>query len=296
MKSRLTHRVLVALGMSVGLCALPGDSQACCLFGRSNTTYYAPYVAAYPVAPACNTCNYAPAPVCNTCNYVPQVSYRSVFTSVPVTAYRPVTMTNPCTGCPTTVMQPVTTYRMQPSIVPVTSYMPVQTCGYAAPACATGACGVAAAPIASSYYTPVAPAAPACSTCNGGGATYTPAAPSTLGPATSVPSIPQGVAVPQPDASSSITAPRTFRPDTSLPGTSPLVRPIPDTSAPSETRNSNTFVPRGNDLPDRQTARPREDRLTARPIQDWSVRPASLTTPAVAESTTEEGNWHAAGR
>ena len=164
MKSRLVRRVLVALGIMVTLGAAAAESRACCLFRKSTTAYYAPVVA---------------APACNTCNYVPQVTYRSVFTSVPVTTYRPITTVNPCTGCPQTMVQPVTTYRMQPSLVPVTTYRPVASCCYApacptgacgAPACATGACG-AAAPVASTYYAPAysaAPAAPGCSSCTGG--------------------------------------------------------------------------------------------------------------------------------
>ena len=307
MKSRLITRVLVALGMSTALCAAPAESRACCLFGRSQTAYYAPapYVAALPVAPACNTCNYAPpacstcnyaAPACNTCNYVPQVSYRSVFTSVPVTAYRPITTVNQCTGCPTTVVQPVTAYRMQPSLVPVTTYRPVAV-SYA-PACPTGACGGAvAAPIASTYYAPAAPAAPACSTCNGGGA-YVPSAPSTLGTqGTVVPSLPQNTPVPMADPTSSNGVPSTFRPSTAL-APAPLNRPIPDPNGASGTRNSNTIVPPTTDPQDRQTARPRQDRLTARPIQsEWNYQPASLrVTMPTTDAPVEQVNWHAAGR
>ncbi len=292
MKSRLIRRVLVALGMSVTLCAAAAESRACCLFGRGNTTYYAPA---------------AVMPACNTCNYAPQVTYRSVFTSVPVTTYRPITTVNPCTGCPTTVVQPVTTYRMQPSLVPVTTYRPVAACCYApscptggcgAPACATGACG-SAAPIASSYYAPSYPvvqASPGCSTCTGGAGanTYVPSAPATLGaPGTVVPSLPQNTPVPLPDSSSSISTPPTYRPNTAA-DTQPVVRPIPDNGG---ARNSNTIVPRMTDPQDRQTARPREDRMTARPIiNNWTYQPASLRVALPADAPAEEGNWHAAGR
>ena len=293
MKSRLVRRFLVALGMSIALCATPAESQACCLFGRSNTTYYQPYVAAYPAAPACNTCNYAAPSACNTCNYAPQVSYRSVFTSVPVTTYRPITMVNPCTGCPSTVVQPVTTYRMQPSLVPVTTYRPVAA--YYAPACPTGACGGAvAAPVASTYYAPAVPATPGCSTCNGGSG-Y---APTSLGsPGTGVPSLPQGTPVPMADPSSSINTPSTFRPSTAA-GTVPMARPIPDLNGASGARNSNTVVPPLTAPQDRQTARPREDRVTARPIQsNWSYQPATLRVALpTTEAPVEQVNWHAAQR
>ena len=108
------------------------------------------------------------------CNYVPQVAYRTVYTNVPVTALRPVSTVNPCTGCPVTALQPVTTYRLQPQLVPYTTYRPVMNaCGCApttvgyAPACptggcgggcATGACGTTVAPAATTYYAPSYPA------------------------------------------------------------------------------------------------------------------------------------------
>jgi hypothetical protein len=325
MKSRLFSRILVALGLTATLCAAPLESSACCLWPRSNTTYYAPAV----VAPGCNTCNYAPT--CNTCNYVPQTAYRSVFSSVPVTSYRPVVSTDPCTGCATTVMRPVTTYQMMPRMVPYTSYRPVAA--YYAPAytpgCATGACGLggcatgacgASAPVATTYYQPsysaaaaysAAPAyspAPGCSTCNGGsaGSTFAPAAPTTAAP--SLPT--QSTFTPQPDASSSTAPVPAFRPNTAADAT-PVVRPIPDLNGPGAPRNSNTIVPRTPDPSDRNTARPREDRLTvqprqeyltARPIQNsYSVQRASLVVPVAANQSpesdeVEEGNWRPASR
>ncbi len=285
MKSRLVRRVLVALGIMVTLGAAAAESRACCLFRKSTTAYYAPVVA---------------APACNTCNYVPQVTYRSVFTSVPVTTYRPITTVNPCTGCPQTMVQPVTTYRMQPSLVPVTTYRPVAAC-YApacptgacgAPACATGACG-AAAPVASTYYAPAysaAPAAPACSSCTGA-ATYAPPA----APSTGVPSLSPLTPVPQPGYSSSLGTPTTFGPTTSA-DTAPLNRPIPDPNAAGRTTPSNTVVPPSSLPSDRQTARPREDRFTARPIQSNWYQPASLKVALPAEGKVEQVNWHAADR
>ncbi len=59
MKSRLVRHVLVALGLSVSCAPRSAESRACCLFGRSNTTYYAP--AARHAGCPCNTCNYATA-------------------------------------------------------------------------------------------------------------------------------------------------------------------------------------------------------------------------------------------
>lgn len=43
-----------------------------------------------------------------------QTLYRTTWSRVPVTQYRPVVSTDPITGCPVTVMQPCTTYTWQP--------------------------------------------------------------------------------------------------------------------------------------------------------------------------------------
>src|SRR5688572_11752794 len=68
------------------------------LFGRPQATT--------AMAPVCNPC--APA---MTASYVPQTSYRVSHVSVPVTTYRPVVSTDPCTGCQTTCMRPTTCYQ-----------------------------------------------------------------------------------------------------------------------------------------------------------------------------------------
>jgi hypothetical protein len=99
------------------------------------------------------------------------------------------------------------------------------------------------------------------------------------------------------DPSSSINAPSTFRPSTAA-GTAPMARPIPDLNGASGTRNSNTVVPPLTAPQDRQTARPREDRVTARPIQNnWSYQPATLRVALpTTEAPVEQVNWHAADR
>ena len=77
---------------------------------------------------------YMPATGCQTCtmtckrqvvNYVPQTQYRTNWTQVPVTTYRPVTTSDPCTGCSVTCMKPCTSYRWQAQRVPYTTYRPV---------------------------------------------------------------------------------------------------------------------------------------------------------------------------
>ena len=45
-------------------------------------------------------------------NYVPYTAYRTNWKKVPVTKYRPVTTSDPCTGCTMTCMKPCTTYTL----------------------------------------------------------------------------------------------------------------------------------------------------------------------------------------
>lgn len=77
---------------------------------------------------------YMPGTQCESCtvtcqrqvvNYVPQTSYRTNWVQVPVTSYKPVSTTDPCSGCTVTCMRPCTTYRWQAQRVPYTSYRPV---------------------------------------------------------------------------------------------------------------------------------------------------------------------------
>ncbi|MDG2468109.1 MAG: hypothetical protein P8M80_02420 [Pirellulaceae bacterium] len=58
-------------------------------------------------------------------NYVPYTAFRTEWYRVPTTYYRPVTASNPQTGCISTVMQPCTTYQMQARRVPYTTYQTV---------------------------------------------------------------------------------------------------------------------------------------------------------------------------
>ena len=64
-------------------------------------------------------------------NYVPYTAYRTSWKRVPVTTYKPVTNSDPCTGCTVTCMRPCTTYTYQMQRVPYTTQRPVyrtETC------------------------------------------------------------------------------------------------------------------------------------------------------------------------
>jgi hypothetical protein len=166
-------RRIIAVACSGLVLALPAESQACWF-----TSCFRPAPAACP----------APVAPVQQVNYVPQTCYRTVCNSVPVTSYRPITTTDPCTGCPVTSLSPVTTYVQRPVVVPYTTYRPVVTTVMMpiAPACPT--CSACAAP-ATSYYAPAAVAAPAPS-CGCGApaltnATVAPALASTAAPTTS---------------------------------------------------------------------------------------------------------------
>lgn len=80
------------------------------------------------------TCGLQPGQCQTTCqqqcsrvvvNYVPYTAYRTNWEQVPVTQYKPVTNTDPCTGCTVTCMKPCTSYTWQMKQVPYTTYRPV---------------------------------------------------------------------------------------------------------------------------------------------------------------------------
>lgn len=91
--------------------------------------YNAPAVATPP-----GVANLQPGQCLKTCqqtcsrtvvNYVPYTAYRTNWNRVPVTQYRPVTSSDPCTGCTMTCMKPCTTYTYKMQRVPYTTYRPV---------------------------------------------------------------------------------------------------------------------------------------------------------------------------
>ena len=142
-----------------------------------------------------NACGLQPGQCQTTCmktcsrvvvNYVPCTAYRTSYKRIPVTQYKPVTKTDPCTGCTVTCMKPCTTYTYQSQRIPYTTYRPVyKTETYKVPVttitndCATGGCATG---LCSTCPTPgMAPNAAGCATCNvpgqaimSPGTTYTP--------------------------------------------------------------------------------------------------------------------------
>jgi hypothetical protein len=136
-------------------------------------------------------------------NYVPYTAYRTSWKRVPVTTYKPVTNSDPCTGCTVTCMRPCTTYTYQMQRVPYTTQRPVyRTETYKVPVttitndCATGGCntgcnscgtGYQGAPVQGYVPTPAAPQTQFQSPPVGGSSFETPSFPSE--PASRVPSL-----------------------------------------------------------------------------------------------------------
>jgi hypothetical protein len=270
--SRNVAGALLALGL-MSLSAAP--AKACCgWFGKccgASTAYYPPVVANYQpaCAPACSPCGggcapYAAsyAPACNSCqtvNYAPQTCYRTVYYSAPVVAYSPVAACGPCGQ--TTVMRPVTTYVTQARVVPYTMYRPMV------------AAMPVSAPVTAAYYAPApAPVIPA-------------AMP--LGtPGTTVPSLAPAAAAP---------APAPSLPPASAPAATEQPNPTFETPAP-DPQSRIVLPPRSDSSTSAPRALDPEDRMTALPLrQAWSVRNASMITPAKPEAPQQDdGGWRAA--
>jgi hypothetical protein len=165
------------------------------------TTMYVPqpvpYTAQYAPAPACQSC----VTTCTqrVCQYVPQTCYRLAYQNVPVTTMRPVTTTDPCTGCTTTCMRPFTYCVQRAHYVPYTTYsLSCQNVTTTTPT---------AQPMAASY----APAATACSGCTPTSGAYPaspylPATPS-MPAIQSAPSAAPTVAPPGPTTNGGLPAP-----------------------------------------------------------------------------------------
>ena len=162
-------KLTLAMAVVVTVCAyLPQDAQADGpllrwwrnVTGRNNTTCCTTpqqTVLRPAVATQHDPSSLQPGQCMRTCqktcsrtvvNYVPQTAYRTAYKRVPVTQYRPVTNSDPCTGCTVTCMKPCTTYTYQCQRVPYTTYKPVyRTQTYKVPVttitndCSTGTCG-----------------------------------------------------------------------------------------------------------------------------------------------------------
>ena len=123
-------------------------------------------------------------------SYVPHTAYRTCWKRVPVTQYRPVTNSDPCTGCTVTCMRPCTTYTYQMQRVPYTTYRPCyRTETYKVPVttitndcCPTNSCSPCnpcntGCPTCVTTASPatVTPAVPGCTTCGPVAANQAPA-------------------------------------------------------------------------------------------------------------------------
>lgn len=291
------------------------------LFGRPRAVYYAPTVAAAPVAPVaayyapvaaagCSTCPtatyYAPAaPACSTCPTCPtggcgsacNTCYSPTIVSVPVTTYRPVAACGPC-GNTVTVMRPVTSYVQRVQYAPQTVCSPCSTVSYSPVSCAPGCTG--------------------CSACSPGTCGPNCTGCSQCAPATSQPQYapqpqpqydPNGYAPQtQPGYGQQQAAPQTFqseRPQTS-PAPTPAPQPQPQTSAPQQpipyhqphTSGSN-YAPGNPQLIDpesRTTQAPRSWNFHRAVAQenDLAARIIPVSQPAPQAAPQNDGGWRAA--
>ena len=187
-------KLTVAMAVVVTVCAyLPQDANADGplrrwwrnITGRTTTTANSSCCGTQQTAlsptVAANPHNLQPGQCMRTCqqtcsrtvvNYVPQTAYRTCYKRVPVTQYRPVTNSDPCTGCTVTCMKPCTTYTYQVQRVPYTTYRPVyRTQTYKVPVttitndCATGTCGTCPTGGSGTVANFAPPAPTGCSTC-----------------------------------------------------------------------------------------------------------------------------------
>lgn len=216
-------------------------------------------------------------------NYVPYTAYRTSWKRVPVTTYRPVTNSDPCTGCTVTCMRPCTTYTYQMQRVPYTTQRPVyRTETYKVPVttitndCATGGCntgcdscgtgGFQGAPVQGFGPTPAAPPVSGGSGFGSGSDFVTPTFPGE--PSSVAPSLNSG------GSTSRLQAPRGTLTTTARYNTQERARTSqrPQVSIPKNLRN---------DV--RRSA-------SASPVQrDWNyspVRLASYSQPATIERVT----------
>lgn len=284
MNAYTVRRVVWLCAVVGGMAAVPTESQAifhwfgCGGCGGGGTTAFrpiaaapSPYMAAMPVAPACNT---GCSPCGQTCNYMPQTCYRTVLQQVPVTAFQPVASCDPC-GNQVTAMRPVVTFQTQARLVPFTTYRPVYTpmtsfapvsVGCPTGGCPTSGCNSCGSNV--SYASPVSSAS-GCSSCSAASTpsysnpVYSSPAPSYSSTPSYSPAPTNGSSTtPTPALSpSEPTRPQTFQQDDRgvTDGQSRL-KPIPDEdrqdSEPSNKKTNSTLSPRLLEDGDRTTYRP----------------------------------------
>ena len=213
-------------------------------------------------------------------NYVPYTAYRACWKRVPVTQYRPVTSSDPCTGCTVTCMKPCTTYTWQQQRVPYTTYRPVyrqQTyrvpvtyITQAAPACNT--CPPAGYGTAMPTTT-MAPASMGCPSCATTSTPLTTMPSGTLNPGGSYTSYPATTYQEPTPAAISTPSPQSPTPA----DTPPRLKPsIPD----------GTVIQRREVTGSSYQARPTPDLNGVRPLNDPtpSLRWDENTAPALIQS------------
>ncbi len=226
-------------------------------------------------------------------NYVPYTAYRANWEQVPVTQYKPVTNTDPCTGCTVTCMKPCTSYTWQMKQVPYTTYRPVyRTESYSVPVTYVSQSPAGCSTCATGYQ----PAVDGCSTCGVNPGTINPG--TTVPPYYNAPGIPGPTLAPGPTTSSYWNMPNgalsTSGNYTILPGGTTTTTPgygssvptpadvtpsIEGTSAPGIQRSvieqmrntsTSTFGERRDD---------RSSQTAAAPVrQPWSYNPVRLAS------------------
>ncbi len=163
---RIKTIILAAVVVAVPMFAVPSDAEAGPLLDwirARRCARAAKNCCQTPTQTAACTpdaCGLQPGQCMKTCeqtcsrtvvNYVPYTAYRTCWKRVPVTQYKPVTNTDPCSGCTVTCMRPCTTYTYQMQRVPYTTYRPCyRTETYKVPVttitndccdpCSTGSC------------------------------------------------------------------------------------------------------------------------------------------------------------
>lgn len=298
MQSRLPRLAATGIAVASWLAATPCAAL---------TNWFQPrYTTALPPTyPAYCTCP-------QTVQYVPQTCYRTQVTSLPVVAYRPVSVIDPCTGCVQTIVQPTTQFVQQVRYIPYQSFRIVsRPTVMAAP--------VVAAPVVAAPAAVYAPAMPSgCGTCGAGSTLATPAmaAPALGGAplATPLPQIPTAVA-PALDAGTAATfgAPSPAGAVQPAPSLSPVtIRPptMIDSPSPPSPAVKNTDVdgsqPRSADagqtesklkpIPDLKPATKSATDATAAPISaPGLIDPNSRTTmrPVARPADANLASWPA---
>jgi hypothetical protein len=225
MKRRMTHGIVLALALTgvLGGSARPAEGQTLLqrLFPRL-AARRAQRMAAWTVYRPDATWNQSPAPV--VVGYAPQVQYRTVWATVPVTQYRPVTWTNPSDGRLITVMRPCSTYAWQARRVAYTAIQPVYApMAVAAPSACQPVAGIAVtSTVAPAIYAPATTSGPGYAD----GSAFSPSPGLGGSPTPPGPTLPSSPSTPSPISPS---GPTTWEPAQTVPGGQPSVVPGADT-------------------------------------------------------------------